>query len=174
MLYLSNSQIPVYQPALWEEKSFSQRAFLILQILAICKPNTPIYIPRYLSRLQWWFSAVWRNVAKRQKGSLVKGAVTAGDWGIKKQNTIYLKLIYPYKIPPACLRQPASLFKEGRIPPSCLTATHLPLQGRQNPFELPWRRYAFICKRGERCTEGEIQPLFFIIRVFFELQAEAF
>ena len=35
------------------------------------------------------------------------------------------------------LRQPTSLYKGGRIPPACLTATHLPLQGRQNPSGLP-------------------------------------
>ena len=29
------------------------------------------------------------------------------------------------------LRQPTSLYKGGRIPPACLTAIHLPLQGRQ-------------------------------------------
>ena len=59
------------------------------------------------------------------------------------------------RIPPACLdgnpppftreaeslrlalRQPTSLYKGGKIPQACLTATHLPLQGRQNPSGLP-------------------------------------
>ena len=36
------------------------------------------------------------------------------------------------------LRQPTSLYKGGRIPPACLAATHLPLQGRQNPSGLPY------------------------------------
>ena len=71
------------------------------------------------------------------------------DWGIKKQNTTYLKLIHPHKIPPSCLRQPTSLFKGGKkrikrsrtfflnsvnsyeIPPACLSEAHLPFQGRQ-------------------------------------------
>ena len=100
---------------------FSQRAFLILQILAICKSNTIIYIPSVICLTCNGDSPRCGEMSRSDKiGSLVKGAVTAGDWGIKKQNTIYLKLIYPYKIPAACLRQPTSLYKGGRIPQSCL------------------------------------------------------
>ena len=87
------------------------------------------------------------------KGSLVKGAVTAGDWGIKRQCAFYSNSIYSQEIPPSCLngnpppftREAKSGLKKSRtiylnsinsyeIPPSCLNEAHLPLQGRQ------WRR----------------------------------
>ena len=59
------------------------------------------------------------NVAKRQKRLPCKGSWLRTkwvDWGIKRSSTIYSNYINFHEIPPACL-----------------TATHLPLQGRQIP-----------------------------------------
>ena len=64
-----------------------------------------------------WFPTVWGNVAERQRGRAPVRSwlwATRTDWGIKKQNTTYLKLIHPHRIPPACLRQPTSLYKGGK------------------------------------------------------------
>ena len=63
------------------------------------------------------------------------------------------------------MRQPTSLYKGGKIPPACLTATHLPLQGRQNPSGLPYgnpppftREAELYCKVGCLGQKGRQNP----------------
>ena len=56
------------------------------------------------------------------------------------------------------LRQPTSLYKGGRIPPACLAATHLPLQGRQNPSGLPYGNPAPFTKEADSLRLPLPQP----------------
>ena len=63
------------------------------------------------------------------------------------------------------LRQPTSLYKGGKIPPACLAATHLPLQGRHNPSGLPCgnpppftREAELYCKVGCLGQKGRQNP----------------
>ena len=59
-----------------------------------------------------WFPTVWGNVKRLPcKGSWLWATRT--DWGIKRYCAFYSNSICSQEIPPACLRQPTSLYKGG-------------------------------------------------------------